>query len=125
VNLPFRAGDLVNTVQLYDVSADTQDDYGDVTDTSALIGSVRAKIENLRGRQLAGAQQQIIVISHRVTMPWLGSAIPATADNPNRLILPRMYLLLEDGTRLDVIEADNVLKANRYWVLSCNEKVVS
>lgn len=123
--IPFRAGDLRHPVELYDVPADIQDTYGQVTDTSTLIGSFRAKVENLRGRQLVSGQQQIIVISHRVTLPWLGSAVPATAHNPHRLILPRMYLVLEDGTRLDVIEADNVLKADRYWLLMCNEKVVS
>lgn len=124
--IPVKAGELNRKVTLYDVPAETQDAYGQVSDTAAEIGTFRAKVENLRGRELQSAQQMFASVSHKVTMRWLGSAIPASDHNPYRLILPRMYLVLDlDGTRLDVVSADNVGKANLYWVLTCNEKVVT
>lgn len=110
-------------MQLFDVPGTTVDTYGQVSDTSTLIGTFRAAVVNLRGRELIAAQQAYTSVSHKVTLPWLGTAIPATAHNPNRQVLPRMYLILPDGSRLDVIAADNVDKRNRTWILTCNEIV--
>jgi head-tail adaptor len=123
--IPMKAGELRNSVELYDVPGETLDDYGQVTDTPSLIGTFRAKIENLKGRELQAAMQDYTSVTHRVTMWWLGSAIPATAHNPNGYILPRMYLNLRDGRRLDVVYASNTDELNYQWVLMANEKVVT
>ena len=62
--------------------------------------------------------------THIVKLRWLGSAIPATANNPNRQIVPRMYLIdTLDGSRLNVAFANNVEKRNRQWELTVEEKV--
>lgn len=123
--IPIKAGELFNNVQLFDVPGDAQDSYGQASETGTLIGTFRAKVQNLKGRELIAAQQAYTSVTHKVTMRWLGPLIPATTHNPNRLILPRMYLILEDGSRLDIVNADNVDKLNFYWVLTCNEKVLS
>lgn len=124
--IPIRAGDLTQSVQLWDPGEAVVDAYGQaIAAGTTQIGTFRAKVENLRGRLVTSGVQAFSNITHRVTMRWLGTAIPSTADNPNRLILPRMFLILQDGSRLDIIDADNPLKARTHWVLNCSEKVVS
>lgn len=121
---PTPAGGLPHSVELYDLPVQQQDEYGQVIDTPVLIGRFRAKVSRLRGRALQAAQQVYTSVTHEVEMRWLGSAIPATSHNPNAYILPQMYLVLRDGRRLDVVDADNVDEARRMWTLVCNEKVI-
>jgi hypothetical protein len=123
--IPVRAGELARNLQLYDVPGGTQDEYGQVSDEGQLIALVRGKVEHLRGRELQAAQQVYTSVTHKVTLRWLGSVIPRTPANPNGYILPRMYLVLEDGRRLDVVDANDVGEAHLYWILTCNEKVVT
>lgn len=119
-------GDRKQRVQLYDVPPSAPDSYGQTTDVGTLVGTFWAYIRNLSGREMMRAQQVQILATHRVELGWLGSAIPAAAHNPNRLILPSMYLIVvSTGARLDVIFADDVEMRHELWVLTCQEKVIS
>lgn len=56
-----------------------------------------------------------------------GTAVPISvgpsANNPFGLILERMYLIdALDGSRLNILNANNVEKRNRQWILICEEK---
>ena len=119
------AGLMRHKLMLYDVPEQTVDDFGQPSETGTLIGTFRGRIQTLRGRMLIESQVTAPTATHRVTLPWLGSAIPATTDNPSREILPRMYFILEDGSRLNVVLANNLEKNNLMWELTCEEHVVT
>lgn len=117
-------GSLNRRVQLYDVPTEVLDEYGQPgVDAGTMIGTFWAGVRLMRWQEKAAAQQVTILATHVVMLRWLGTAIPATASNPHRLILPGMYLIIvEDGTRLDVLEADDVLRAHVYWSLTCQQR---
>jgi head-tail adaptor len=112
-------------VQLHGVP-ETIDDYGSAGSTGPLIGEFWAYITNPSGREQTAAQQTNAVATHRVEMGWLGTAIPATAGNPNRLVLPGMYLVhVRTGRRFDIVFANNENEGNYKWILTCSEIVSS
>lgn len=117
------AGYLRHSVELHDVPGATVDDFGQPSPDGALIGTFRARITPLRGRMLTNARANYPTATHRVELPWLGSAIPATTDNPNGEIVPTMYLVYR-GRRLDIVFAGNVDENDLQWDLTCTEKVV-
>jgi head-tail adaptor len=118
-------GDLDQRVQLYDLPTEGQDEYGQPTSTSALLGEFWCSIRLIGMRERAAAGQELVMGTHRVTMRWLGSMIPATTGNPSRRVLPGMHLIaVIDGSRLDILEADNVRKAGVCWVITCQERTV-
>ncbi len=123
--IPYRAGNARQRVTLYDVPATTQDDYGQVAQAPTVIGTYWAEVLPLRGRRLTQIRTTWPMATHTVHLRWLGSAIPVSAANPAGHILPRMYLVLSDGSRLDITFANNVEKRNRYWELTCEEKVTT
>jgi len=122
---PFRWGTARQRVTLWDVAASTLDPYGQPSQVGVPIGTFWAWVLPLRGRRLTQARAVWPMASFVVTMRWLGSAIPITPHNPSRQILPRMYLTLSNGSRLDIIDANNVEHRNRQWDLTCMEIVVT
>lgn len=124
---PLLAGPRQQRVTLYDVPPSAaQDSYGQTSDTSAQIGDKPfwASVRLLRVREKLVNQQIMPTATHIVEMGWLGSAIPKTATNPNGYILERMYLILADGRRLDILEADDVEMLHIMWRLTCEERKV-
>jgi len=128
VNLPtFKddPGTRDQRLQLYDVPVSV-DDYGQPSNTGSLIGTFWGSVANLTGHQLMAANQAFDMATHRIELGWLGSAVPATSDNPKRLVLPRMYLIhVRTGRRFDVVFANNENEGNYKWILTCNEIVTS
>ena len=117
------AGTRDQRLQLYDVPGDLND-YGQPSTTGTLIGTFWGSVRNLSGRDMISAQQANNVVTHKIELGWLGTAIPSTASNPNRLIRPTMYLIhVRTGKRYDVVFANNVDEANIKWELTCNEIV--
>lgn len=130
---PLRVGKFRQRVQLYDVPETTQDSYGETSTNGTQImgpgtnGTFAAEVRPLKGDEMLNVRQMWPTATHKVTMRWLGSAIPTNgANNPNGLIIPRMYLIDElDGSRFDIVFANNIEKRNRAWELTCEEKVNS
>jgi len=119
----FRAGRLRERIDLYDVPGESQDNYGQVAQTASKIGTFWGSIQTLRGRELATVQQAYTLATHRVFLRWLGSKVPTSTRNPHGLIRVGMYLMCRDGSRLDIVMADNEMRQNRDWRLICSEKV--
>lgn len=120
------AGSLIHSVDLYDVPITTLDEIGQPGSTpGAKIGTFRANVQPMSGRLFVSAKIQFPEATHMVMLPWLGSAIPQTAANPARKILPTMHFILDDGTRLDVVFAADVGRLKRVWHVTCQEKVLT
>lgn len=127
---PLRVGKFRQRVQLYDVPETAQDSYGEPSLNGTQItgpginGTFAAEVVPLKGDEMLNVRQMWPTATHRVRMRWLGSAIPESSTNPDGLLIPRMYLIdTLDGSRLDVVFAENVEKRNRAWELICMEKV--
>lgn len=112
-------------VQLWDVPETMQDSYGQPSQAGTLVGVFPAAVVPLKGQEMLNVRAVWPTASHQVWLRWLGSAIPATTTNPNGLILPRMYLVLVegDGSRLDVVFAENNEERDQFWKLTCEQKV--
>jgi head-tail adaptor len=121
---PQRSGTYRQRVTLYDVPETTRDAYGQPSQAATELCSFWAEVRPLKGNEQLNVRTQWATASHIVKCRWLGSLIPISATNPNGHILPRMYLLCGlDGSRLDVVFANNVEKRNRAWELVAEEKV--
>lgn len=119
-----RVGRNRQRVRLYDVPEATTDSIGDPSQDAVLIGTFWAFIRPLMGDEILNIRQQWPKASHKAWMRWLGSSIPKTADNPNGWIVPSMKLICEDNSYvLNVLFADRVEMRNRYWILTCEERV--
>jgi Phage head-tail joining protein len=126
---PLKVGKLRQRVALYDVPETTQDSYGQpstagtqITSTAA-DGCFAAEVRTLRGQEQLNVRQQWPTATHMVTMRWLGNAIPAGSNNPNGLIIERMYLVNQlDGSQFNILAANNVERRNRAWELTVQEK---
>lgn len=122
---PLLAGPRQQRVTLYDVPPSVaQDSYGQTSDAETQIGTFWASVRLLRVRERLVNQQLLPTATHMVQMGWLGSAIPTSSTNPNGYILERMYLVLQDGRRLDILEADDVEMLHVQWALTCEERKV-
>ncbi len=110
------------------------DSWGQPSLAPTVIGTFRARIRQIKGDQTILADVQVYPTrTYIVEMDWLGSAIPATADNSYvdpitglmaGLILPQMVIqTVMDNKFLHVQEAENVDQLNRMWKLICIEKV--
>jgi Phage head-tail joining protein len=127
---PQHVGRYRQRVQLWDVPEITQDSYGQPSingtqiTSSAADGCFAAEVRMLRGDEQLNVRQLFPTATHQVRMRWLGDAIPTNgSNNPNGLILERMYLIDSlDGSRLNILNANNVEKRNRMWLLTCEEK---
>lgn len=121
---PNRSGAYRQRIQLYDVPETTRDAYGQTSLSGTLLGTFWAEVEELQGDEMLNVRQIWPTATHKVTLRWLGSAIPAGgSNNPNRLVLERMYLIdTLDNSRLNILNARNVEKRNRQWVLTCAQK---
>lgn len=120
---PLRIGRNRQRLQLYDVPETSQDALGQVSQSATLLGTFWGESRMLRGNEQLNVRQIWPTATHQVTLRWLGSAIPAGPNNPNGLIIERMYLVdTLDGARLNILNANNVEKRNRRWVLTCEEK---
>ena len=121
---PLKAGRNRQRVTLLDVPEATVDSYGQPSQAATAIATVWAEVRPLRGNEQLNVRAVWPTASHLVNLRWLGSLIPASAGNPNGLILPRMKLRLGlDASILNILFADNVEKRNRSWQLTCEEKV--
>ena len=128
---PIKVGKFRQRVQLYDVPEVSVDSYGQPTTGGTQIvgpgtnGTFAAEVRPLKGDEMLNVRQIWPTATHLVNMRWLGSAIPTNAsNNPHGLILPRMYLIaMLDGSRLDVVFAENEEKRNHHWKLTCEEKI--
>lgn len=114
-------------VQLYDVPETTRDTYGQTSTTGTLIGVFPAAVQPLRGQEQLNVRAIWPTATHTVWMRWQGSAIPAGPNNPQGLILPRMYLVLYEGSgaQLNIVYAGNHEERNQFWKLICEQKVNS
>lgn len=120
---PLRSGRNRQRLQLYDVPETSQDALGQASQSATLLGTFWGESRMLRGNEQLNVRQIWPTATHQVTLRWLGSAIPAGPNNPNGLIIERMYLVdTLDGARLNILNANNVEKRNRRWVLTCEEK---
>lgn len=121
---PLKRGRNRQRVVLYDVPESTSDTWGQPSQFKSIVGTFWADVVPLQGNETLNVRQVWPTATHTVRMGWLGSSIPATADNPNGVIVPQMVLYLRlDGSWLNVLFADNVEKRNRQWKLICQEKV--
>lgn len=97
---------------------------GQPSQAQVTIGSFWAEVRPLRGDEQLNVRQIYPTATHIVTMRWLGSLIPVTADNPQGLVMPQMVLQLAlDNSFLHILFADNVEKRNRRWELTCEERI--
>jgi hypothetical protein len=123
---PIKKGELRQRVLLYDVPESTTDGYaqpslaGDPIPSADPDHAFAADVQPLKGDEQMTVRQQFPTATHTVRLGWLGSTIPASADNPNALILPSMYLVdLDDDSILNVLFAEDVDKRHRLWKLTC------
>lgn len=123
---PLQTGSFRQRVTLYDVPEATRDSYGQPSQAATEICSFWAEVRPLAGNEQLNVRAIWPTATHKVKCRWLGSLIPTSSGNPNAQILPRMYLSLDlDGSRLDVLFANNVEKRNRGWELTCEQKVLT
>ena len=120
---PQQVGTYRQRLALYDVPETTQDSYGQPSIVGNLIGTFWGEVRPLKGDEMLNVRQIWAIATHFVRIRWLGSAIPAGPNNPQGLIVERMYLIdTLDNARLDILNAQNVEKRNRMWLLTCAEK---
>jgi head-tail adaptor len=111
-------------VTLFDIPESVIDSFGQPSQVPVTIGTFWAEVRPLRGNEQLNVRQIWPTATHMVTMRWLGSMIPTTADNPQGLIMPQMVLHLGlDNSYLHILFADNIEKRNRMWQLTCKEKI--
>ena len=119
-----RSGRYRQRVALYDIPESAADSYGQPSQARTLIGTYWAEVRPLRGNEQLNVRAVWPQASHIVSMRWLGSAIPATADNPAGWIVPSMVLNLGlNNSYLHIDFAENVENRNRMWQLTCQEKI--
>lgn len=124
-----KVGRYRQRVQLFDVPETSVDSYGQPSTngtqivSSAADGCFAAEVRMLKGNEQLNVRQIFPTATHMVSMRWLGSAIPAGNNRSQGQIIERMYLIdTLDGTRLNILNANNVEKRNRQWLLTCEEK---
>ena len=127
---PQHVGRYRQRMQLWDVPETSQDSYGQPSTngtqivSSASDGCFAAERRMLRGDEILNIRQMFPTATDLVRMRWIGSSIPTNgSNNPDGLILERMYLIdTLDGARLNILNANNVESRNRMWLLTCEEK---
>lgn len=100
-----RAGQLKETITIISRSVD---DAGTATDTT--IGTVRARVEPLSGREQTEAMQNTAYVSHRITIRYLSGVKPT-----HIVQLGSQTLAIES-----VIDTDN---RHREMTLLCSEVI--
>ena len=126
---PQHVGRYRQRVQLWDVPETSQDTYGQPSIngtqivSSASDGCFAAEVRMLRGDEQYTVRQMFPTATHQVRLRWVGSAIPAGTNRLQGQIIERMYLIdTLDSTRLNIVNANNIEKRNRMWLLTCEEK---
>jgi head-tail adaptor len=124
---PTQAGLKRQRLNLYDVPETTVDPVGQPSQTPVFIGTFWAEVSMLRGDEMLNVRQMWPTATHIIKMRWLGTAIPASPDNPGSLIMPHMKLTLtKNGVLLrvfNIIAAQNTEERNREWKITVEEKV--
>jgi len=110
-----RAGTLRSRVDLYDLASPEQDEFGQVGSSKPRrLGTFRAEVLPQRGRRTTTDAMDHPTVYYRVNMRWLGATRP---------ILPGMYLILQNGAKLDIIAALDAGDMHREWQLDCQQRV--
>ena len=116
---------------LFDVPEATTDTWGQPTlspsqivNPNAADGAFWCKIRYLQGNEQLNARQIWPTATHVAEMGWIGSLITPSADNPEGLIVPSMYLKnATTGQILNIVAAEDPELRHLYWVLTCEERV--
>lgn len=100
-------------VTLQDVPETTQDSYGQPQSTPVSIGTYWAEVNPTAGKEVRNEQQQWPTATHQVKLRWLGPAVQ---------IKPQMrFVLVKDGSVLNILNANNTEERDRQWVCYCEE----
>lgn len=116
-------GSYRDNVRLFGLPSSELDAYGQPQQVGAEIGTFRAVIIPMHGRQVQQLSAVMPMAYYEVYMRFEESMVPASPQNPGGRILPGMYLVLDDGRRLDVVFAADVEELHQQWKLTCVEKV--
>lgn len=109
-------------MKLYDVPEKTRDIYGQPSLIPVPLCTLQGTVRTLKGNEQLTVLQQWPKATHMVECRWPGAAIPPGPNNPSGSILERMYLILLDGSQLNIVNVNNVEKRNQEVILTCEEK---
>lgn len=122
-----QAGPKRQILALFDVPESTVDSFGQPSQAQVFIGNFHVSVRMLQGNEMLNVRQMWPTATHILGMRWVGSAIPATANNPGGLVIPDMkFTLTKNGILIrvfNIVAAKNVEERNREWEITAEEKV--
>lgn len=108
-----RAGDYTDRVRVCQSTPSTNAD-GQLVESASDYVRRWAKVRTVGGSERPVAGQLTADLTHRVRLRY---------DAQTKSITPKMWLLLEDGTRLDIQRVVDVDRAHVELELECNQRV--